>query len=44
MNEGDYLYTKVSVRDAQLLKTKLAELLSGEELELLREIEKLTKV
>ena len=43
INEGDYLLTKVSVRDAQILKTKLAELMSGEELELLREIEKISK-
>ena len=43
VNEGDYLFTRVSIRDAQLLKTKLAELMSGEELELLREIEKISK-
>ena len=43
VNEGDYLLTKVSIRDAQLLKTKLAELLSAEEMELLKIIEKLVK-
>lgn len=43
VNEGDYLLTKVPVRDAQLLKTKLAELVSAEEMELLKQIEKLVK-
>ncbi len=43
VNEGDYLLTKVPARDAMLLKTKLAELLSGDEFDLLKVIEKLSK-
>ena len=42
-NEGDVLFAKIPLRDQQLLKTKLAELLSGEEMELLKVIEKLVK-
>src|SRR3989344_2871911 len=43
VNEGDVLFAKIQLRDQQLLKTKLAELLSGEEIELLKVIEKLVK-
>ncbi|HIK02892.1 TPA: translation initiation factor IF-2 [archaeon] len=43
VNEGDVLFAKIPLRDQQLLKTKLAELLSREEMELLKVIEKLVK-
>jgi translation initiation factor 5B len=43
IKENDLLYVKIPIRDIQLIKTKLNELLSEEELETLNEIEKITK-